>query len=638
MSLDRLVDEEALGPHVWKLQPSQMTRLREVYHQHHELVNSFWGVYDLVHDCSISISPPLLEDSLRRVGVFPRSGGDHDNNDELFVSEQQFLLLVEDLMCDDRHRDIYFEDDKKLLEIALCQQQAAGGSAQPFLPAADSEGGEGAKGTGRPTATGINIPLASLTGVLQQYRIDNVRNSAVAGGAADVHLFAPTGPNSKPAPAAAFVKVMLSEMRAQEVAHNNAIKAAAALPAFLQTRKSVTAAAEVQPAAATVPVDEAEVLQKPQPTSILLDVLCQTLNRKRLATPDPLLDFRPVAVDDVGCSTSKQHRPSLAGVVQLQRRMTLSHDAACSPNSHAATRRSPNASSLATADQLGSPPHFLLTAAGSPGAQVRRQGNPTAVGGLRRHDSLENLLQSTLFECRHATASAIRSASKDDGELFEDEDDETILLTLPLLENGPAMSPLKRHKTKKLPPLYRKVHDHDSPQRCSSLHLSACTPRAESPRAYRKPWTEGPLPSPSSQLVERSVLKDDELKRTKESHRLPMDVLLTEIDGLSPAERRALTPCTRRLVSIAAKVRTIHEDAATTSKKKKAASLRGSTKGRSCADTSTVLPLAEESRRSLSVELKCASEDVQDNERQRAAAESQMNRWLTTGPVSSKKK
>jgi hypothetical protein len=87
----------------------QRERLSEMYHQHHEQVQSFWGIHTLVESCGITISPDLLELCLTRVGVNPSTIE--------FISEDQFMLLVQQVMFGEQCGDLYFEADEQLLDL-----------------------------------------------------------------------------------------------------------------------------------------------------------------------------------------------------------------------------------------------------------------------------------------------------------------------------------------------------------------------------------------------------------------------------------------------------------------------------------------------------------------------------------------
>ncbi|CUF96859.1 Hypothetical protein, putative [Bodo saltans] len=106
--------------------------LKTVYHQHHESVVSFWGVYELLSTAiGLSISPPMLASLLRNLGVnligIPAEY--HDHSASLSVSERsrtrsstlllRHLYSIVEEVTSGNYSDAFGDDDMLLLRLAL---------------------------------------------------------------------------------------------------------------------------------------------------------------------------------------------------------------------------------------------------------------------------------------------------------------------------------------------------------------------------------------------------------------------------------------------------------------------------------------------------------------------------------------
>jgi hypothetical protein len=85
------------------------------YHTHHDLLSSPWGVHQLLSECGLSVSPPLLEHFLREVGLSP----DPKDDDRFFLTAEKFLDIVALLRTNlPVIQSSYFDSDEQLLELA----------------------------------------------------------------------------------------------------------------------------------------------------------------------------------------------------------------------------------------------------------------------------------------------------------------------------------------------------------------------------------------------------------------------------------------------------------------------------------------------------------------------------------------
>lgn len=560
--------------HVWKLLPSQRQQLCELYHRHHELTDSFWGIYNLVHASSISVSPPALVEALTEVGVrLPRESTEHHrqhagNDSGIFLSEFQFLRVVEGIMTDPKHEQSYYEDDKRLVELAL-------DSNAPESPRSNELWSHNA-------ADDSKISVSRLSNVLRQYELEAPHRAP--------HSIAPATP-----PPAFLVAALQQDIAGStKKAH----------------RKSVA------PSRLDVP------------EHVSLDMLCSALNRATLATPDPLSDFRCAQVR--GDVAHRTRGASLLTAPRVPPRLSVASAAMegsylaasfASSGQHNPTDMPPIAldvpptncaldtSRNITVDDLpavqGSPRRkWQKPQKAIPGAVVadvplpplkKKPGLWETTGqgtGLRRHDSLDALLRTTMESCVEVTHVMEKKLLKHQSSSFNSAQHHRYATAKhgPLASEGGiyevhSMSDVeedfsetssagsqRRHNAEQrfgaynvfvsgtftpppavvlaggsLPPLspIQTVSHNDGEQR-QDTHRGA---------KYRKPWLEGP-----SGIVDEDRLKRrQEERKVKESHKIGMDALIAEIQGLTVAERRALTPSTRRMVTIARSASSIGE-------------------------------------------------------------------------------
>ncbi|CUF96854.1 Hypothetical protein, putative [Bodo saltans] len=558
--------------YVWKLLPSQRQQLCELYHRHHDLTDSFWGMYDLVHAANISVSPPALVEALVEVGVNVPRGVKSVDGAGIFLSEFQFLRVVEGIMTDSKHEHSYYENDKRLVELAL-------------HPEDEGEGmGEESCRENEMLAIDDNtkIPVSRLSQVLRQYDLGT-----------KPHHLRPTrtdGPMSTPPPA--FLVAVLQDT--STVSKKN-------------QRKSIA------PSRLDVP------------DHVSLDMLCSALNRATLATPDPLCDFRSANVRaDASPSVSRNRGASLLGLprvpaarlsVSQMESSTLGASFASSgpppvadqslelvvPLAPGAVESSRNGVSNGASPRKHShnsspahrrQQHKMISSTGVTNIPLpplkKGPGFSELTGqGLRRQDSLDYLLRTTMDSCVEVTrvfeknlakrqtidtrvSQLKRNLLKRSGPLSHDDrlaetqsasdiDEEDFS------ESSSMGSIQRRHNLAAdqkfgafnvfvsgtySPPRACVASSSLPPLSLPQLNASDASPAVSRDRpaaSYRKPWQE------SSTVVDDEARRLKRLteRKAKESRKIGMQALVAEVHALSVAERRALTPTTRRMVAIA---------------------------------------------------------------------------------------
>ena len=112
----------------------------------------------MVEACGITISPDLLAACLSHIGVDPAAME--------FVSEDQFMRLVQDIMFGEASGATYYEGDDKLLDLVYeCEL----GGNEDICPLADSA-------VDSTTATGANekaFPLVKIQALLRRFRLED---------------------------------------------------------------------------------------------------------------------------------------------------------------------------------------------------------------------------------------------------------------------------------------------------------------------------------------------------------------------------------------------------------------------------------------------------------------------------------
>jgi hypothetical protein len=557
--------------YMWKLLPSQRQQLSELYHRHHELTDSFWGMYDLVHAASISVSPPALVEALVEVGVnVPQGSGVKSvEGAGLFLSEFQFLRVVEGIMTDSKYEHSYYENDKRLVELALDARDEGNGensSREHELINIDN----------------TKISVSRLSQILKQY---DLGTKPLCTAAQNV------GPSLTPPPA--FLVAVLQDTA-------GSVKKS--------QRKSIVAPSRLD-----------------VPEHVSLDMLCSALNRATLTTPDPLSDFRSANVRADASPPGNRNSGASLGVPRVPARLsvtpmdnsTLEASFANSgpppiadqsleivvPLAGGATETSravPPVASARTHSHGSSPrgakrlrQHKMISSTGTsdiPLPPLKKGPGLWELAGqganLRRHDSLDHLLRTTMDSCvevtralesnilkRQASETKVpqlkRHVVKRSGPLSPDN---------PLAENQSISdadeefsecssmgSIQRRHDAADqrfgafhvfvsgtytpprvgasgnnfLPPLY--------PPKFDTSEISPVASCLRAAPSYRKPWQE----SIAEVDVEARRHKRKMERKAKESRKIGMEALVAEVHALSLSERRALTPNTRRMVAIA---------------------------------------------------------------------------------------
>lgn len=130
-SVEYLVEESQS-----RLSCSDTQRLLNVYHSRHDALSSFWALFEIMcNEVGLCISPPMLEDTLRRCGVLPTlrmsddptSATDRHPADTVIqrpLTEQLFLAVVDDLMHSDLHAAAFLEGDRSLFDLALSMERS----------------------------------------------------------------------------------------------------------------------------------------------------------------------------------------------------------------------------------------------------------------------------------------------------------------------------------------------------------------------------------------------------------------------------------------------------------------------------------------------------------------------------------
>jgi hypothetical protein len=556
--------------YMWKLLPSQRQQLSELYHRHHELTDSFWGMYDLVHAASISVSPPALVEALVEVGVnVPQDSGVKSvEGAGLFLSEFQFLRVVEGIMTDSKYEHSYYENDKRLVELAL--------------DAGDQGNGENSsREHDLVNVDNTKISVSRLSQVLKQY---DLGTKPLCTAAQNV------GPSSTPPPA--FLVAVLQDTA-------GSVKKS--------QRKSIVAPSRLD-----------------VPEHVSLDMLCSALNRATLTTPDPLSDFRSANVRaDASPPGNRCRGASLLGIPRVPARLSVSQmenstlgasfASSCPPpvadqsldivvplaaGAAETSRAVPSVASARTHSHGSSPrgakrqqQHKMISSTGAsdiPLPPLKKGPGLWELAGqgatLRRHDSLDHLLRTTMDSCVEVTrtlegnilkrqasetkAQLKRHVVKRSGPLSPDD---------PLAENqsnsdadeefsecSSMGSIQRRHKAADqrfgafhvfvsgtytpprvgapgnnfLPPLY--------PPKIDTSEISPAS-RLRAAPSYRKPWQESIAEVDVEARRQKRLLE----RKAKESRKVGMEALVAEVLALSLTERRALTPNTRRMVAIA---------------------------------------------------------------------------------------
>lgn len=518
--------EELRTVHEWKLLPSVRNRLIEAYHNHHSDLRDFWGVYTLLQDCSINASPPFLRSALEHLGVIAavasssvdapsvtsppaaiRPVGGAPNAEQFFLDEHCFLLLVEEIMCNDQHKAVYFEDDSQLIELALTMERGPNdGSPQQSPERVSTTPSANVSGCNTPKCS-VVVTAGELESVLNRFNMNDTASEAHKGG---IPL------NHRGHDLLSELQEQLREPtedvashRRQSLAHNGS---------FVSSEESI------------VPVVSATVRPPSSECAVPLDFFCSTLNRQRIQTPDPLVDFRSPprkrSISVVGAATNQT---TLS--VDTTPGMRSKHHSMLPPLLRSGTHRVDEASLLhamsAMKASLGQSfatiksgeshqqmdKHTKAQSMGKPQSQLLP---PIASPSLRAAENREGAVVSILKvsdDPFHCAGRSEVSGIFDDGS--------SLSLGGNQLDFSAATAP------------------------SAATNITA----SRDPRAYRKPWSEAHRRSKKLQPVDVAMSPREKLQ--SECHRMDAATLRAAYEQLSDSDRRALSAGTRRLLRIA---------------------------------------------------------------------------------------